>query len=95
MSALNVAEKRASAAVDRLEAALRALAAGSRPADPQAALERADLERDRDGLKAECERLRHELAAANERGERLAAAVDEADERLDEAISRIDEIAGD
>ena len=94
MSAIDVAEKRASAAVDRLEAALRALAAGDRPDHPQAALERAMLERDRDELRAECERLRRELAAARARNERLAAVIEQADERLDDAITRIDEIAG-
>ena len=90
MSAINRAEKRVSAAVDRLEVMLRALTADAQPGDGGTALAQAELEHNRDELRAECEQLRRELAAANRRSEQLAAAVEQADERLDEAITRIE-----
>lgn len=94
MSAINRAEKRASAALDRLEAMLRALTAEAPPGEEGITLAQAEPERDRDELRAECEQLRRELAAANRRNDQLAAAVEQADERLDDAITRIDIMAG-
>ena len=88
MSALTVAEERATSALSKLE---RALATRS-PAGPD--YERDDLERDRDLLRGECDTLRRQLAAAEERGARLAAIVGQVEGRLDGAITQLDELTG-
>jgi len=88
MSALTVAEERATSALSKLE---RALATRS-PAGPDH--ERDDLERDRDLLRVECDTLRRQLAAAEERGARLAAIVGQVEGRLDGAITQLDELTG-
>ena len=88
MSALTVAEGRATAALSKLEQAL----ATRSPAGPDH--ERDDLERDRDLLRGECDTLRRQLAAAEERGARLAAIVVQVEGRLDGAITQLDELTG-
>ena len=88
MSALTVAEERATSALSKLEQAL----ATRSPAAPDH--ERDDLERDRDLLRGECDTLRRQLAAAEERGARLAAIVGQVEGRLDGAITQLDELTG-
>lgn len=92
MSALTVAEERATSALRKLELALARRAPGTQPAAPDQ--ERAALERDCELLRAECDTLRRQLAAAEERCVRLAAIVEQVEGRLDGAITQLDELTG-
>lgn len=92
MSALTVAEDRASAALSKLELVLARRSPAGQPAD--AGDDRAALERDCELLREECDTLRRRLAAAEERGARLAAIVGQVEGRLDGAIAQLDELTG-
>lgn len=92
MSALTVAEERATSALSRLELLLARRSPGAAPADQD--LGRAALERDCELLRVECDTLRRQLAAAEERAARLAAMVEQVEGRLDGAIAQLDEMTG-
>lgn len=92
MSALTVAEGRATSALSRLEQVLARRVSGAPAGDPDA--ERVALERDCELLREECDTLRRQLAAAEERGARLAAIVAQVEGRLDGAITQLDELTG-
>ena len=92
MSALTVAEERATSALSKLERALATRSPAALPAGPDH--ERDDLERDRDLLRVECDTLRRQLAAAEERSARLEAIVGQVEGRLDGAITQLDELTG-
>jgi chromosome segregation ATPase len=92
MSALTVAEERATSALRKLELVLARRAPGTQPAAPDQ--ERAALEHDCELLRAECDTLRRQLAAAEERSARLAAIVEQVEGRLDGAITQLDELTG-
>ncbi|MFZ1426230.1 MAG: hypothetical protein WAS21_05630 [Geminicoccaceae bacterium] len=92
MSALTVAEERATSALRKLELVLARRSPGAQPAASDQ--ERAALERDCELLRAECDTLRRQLAAAEERSARLAAIVEQVEGRLDGAITQLDELTG-
>ncbi len=92
MSALTVAEGRATSALSRLEQVLARRTAGVPAAEPD--LERMALERDCELLREECDALRRQLAAAEARSATLAAIVAQVEGRLDGAITQLDELTG-
>ena len=89
MSAVSVAEQRASSALQRLEQVLGAGGTAGRVED------QATLERDCELLRQECDSLRRELASVQESRDRVVHVVAEVEGRLDGAINRLGRLAGD
>ncbi len=97
MSALTVAEERATSALSRLETLLaRKLGDAAAASEGSASRSQREemLERDCEQLRAERDALRRQLAAAEERKSQLEAIVGQVEDRLDGAITQLDELTG-
>ncbi len=94
MSGYETAERRLTAALGRLQAAMTAKL--DRLETDRARLQVANesLDRDCELLRAECDRLQRELQALSQRHDRLAEATSTVGDRLDAAIGDLEDLMG-
>jgi hypothetical protein len=90
MSTLEEARRRLEAALEQLEAAMRA---GGVAASLAAGTSEAELGRELELMRAECDGLRRALDTAEARNRRLAEAADEVATRLERSMRELAELA--